>query len=277
MTRSAAVAQPGAPRTRAADPSRAFAVVVRMLTQILFYGGLAATWELLVRVGVIDAFFFPAPIDIGVDLWRLMVSGVAFKEAWTTTVEMAIGLVIGSVLGITSGLVLVRLPWLDRLTQPLMYFLYSIPRIALAPLFIVAFGLGIGSKVATVVFSVFFVLLINTTAGARSVGQEYVRSARVLGATEGQITWKVIVPGTLAWIFSGIRLAVSLAFLSAVVAEFVGATGGLGYRLQIAAVYFNTVEIFAWLVVLGVFASLLNSALGWVERKALRWRPEALA
>lgn len=275
--RSATTAPARGARSRSSRRSTPASVALGLLSQLVFYLALLGIWETLVRTGVIDAFFFPAPIDIGADLVRLMSTGIAFQEAWTTATEMFIGLTIGAVLGIVSGLVLVRLPWLDRLTQPLMYFLYSIPRIALAPLFIVAFGLGIGSKVATVVFSVFFVLLINTTAGARSVGQEYVRSARALGATEGQITWMVIVPGTLAWIFSGLRLAVSLAFLSAVVAEFVGATGGLGYRLQIAAVYFNTVEIFAWLVVLGVFASLLNTVLGWIESKALRWRPEALA
>jgi NitT/TauT family transport system permease protein len=238
--------------------------------------GLLGGWEILTRAGIIDAFFFPEPSKIARALGDLIAKGDVFREAWVTTVEMFVGLVIGSAAGIGIGLLLVRLPTVERLTGPLVYFLYSLPRIALAPMFIVAFGLGIGSKIATVIFTVFFVLLINTVAGARSVSNDYVRGARALGATDSQIAWKVLVPGTLAWIFSGLRLAVSLAFLSAVVAEFVGSTGGFGYRLQLAAVYFNTVEIFAWLFVLGIFAVLVGAVVGLFERRALRWRPETL-
>ena len=245
-------------------------------TRTVVYLALLAGWEVLTRLGVIDVFFFPEPSKIASALVDLVTKGDVVREAWVTFVEMLVGLVAGSAAGVAAGLVLVRLPAVERLTGPLVYFLYSLPRIALAPMFIVAFGLGIGSKIATVIFTVFFVLLINTVAGARSVSNDYVRGARALGATDSQVTWMVLVPGTLAWIFSALRLAVSLAFLSAVVAEFVGSTGGLGYRLQIAAVYFNTVEIFAWLFVLGVFAVLVNAFVGVFERRALRWRPESL-
>ncbi len=244
--------------------------------RLVLYVALLAAWEALTRANVIDEFFFPEPSRIAVAFADLAVKGDIVREAWVTTVEMLVGLVVGSLGGIVAGLILVRLPVVERLTGPLIYFLYSLPRIALAPMFVVAFGLGIGSKVATVIFTVFFVLLINTVAGARSVSHDYVRGARALGATESQIAWKVLVPGTLAWIFSGLRLAVSLAFLSAVVAEFVGSTGGFGYRLQIAAVYFNTVEIFAWLFVLGIFAVLVSAVVGVFERHFLRWRPETM-
>lgn len=246
-----------------------------MVVQLVVYATLIGAWELLARLELIDTFFFPEPSRIAGALWRLTVSGEVFTHAGVTFVEMAVGLIIGAVSGIALGLALVRLPLMWRLAQPLAYFAYSLPRIALAPLFIVAFGLGITSKIATVVFTVFFVLLINTVAGAESVSHDYVRSARALGASEGQVTRKVLIPGTLAWIFSGLRLAVSLAFLSAVVAEFVGATAGLGYRLSLAAVYFNTVEIFAWLFVLGFFAALINLGVSAVERRLLRWRPRA--
>lgn len=244
--------------------------------QAALYLALLSVWEALARLGVIDPFFFPEPSKVGAALAALVVAGDVVHEAGITFLEMILGLAAGSVSGIAVGLLLVRLPTLSKLLRPLIYFAYSLPRIALAPLFIVAFGLGLGSKVATVIFTVFFVLLINTVAGAQSVSNDYVRGARALGATNSQIAWKVLVPGTLAWIFSGLQLAVSLAFLSAVVAEFVGSTGGLGYRLQIAAVYFNTVEIFAWLFVLGVFAVLVNAVVGIFERRALRWRPESL-
>lgn len=244
--------------------------------RVAVYAAILVVWEILARLHVIDTFFFPEPSRVAADLGDLAAKGDIVREAGTTTVEMLIGLVVGSIGGVAAGLVFVRISLLERLFGPLVYFLYSLPRIALAPLFLVAFGLGLGSKIATVIFTVFFVLLINTVAGARSVSNDYVRGARALGATESQITWKVLVPGTIAWIFSGLRLAVSLAFLSAVVAEFVGSTGGFGYRLQLAAVYFNTVEIFAWLFVLGVFSVIVSAIVGVFERRALRWRPEAM-
>lgn len=253
--------------------SATFVAIRLILMRTLLYVGILVVWEVLTRIGVIDAFFFPAPSKIAGILGDLLRRGDIFREASITLAEMSIGLVVGSGGGIAAGLVLVRWPTAERLTSPLVSFLYTMPRIALAPLFIVAFGLGIWSKVATVIFSVFFVLLINTTAGARTVSNDYIRGAQALGATASQVTWKVLVPGTLAWIYSALRLAVSLAFLSAVVAEFVGSTGGFGYRLQAAAVYFNNAEIFAWLFVLGVFAVAVNMIVGVFERRALRWRP----
>jgi NitT/TauT family transport system permease protein len=242
------------------------------LGRTLLYAALLGVWEVLARVGVIDSFFFPAPSRVGGVLWTLLTKGDVFRESGVTLLEMSIGLAIGSAAGIAGGLLLVRWPAAERLTAPLVSFLYTMPRIALAPLFIVAFGLGIASKAATVIFSVFFILLISTIAGARNVSHDYIRGAQALGASDSQVTWKVLVPGTFAWIFSALRLAVSQAFLSAVVAEFVGSTGGLGYRLQIAAVYFNTSEIFAWLFVLGIFAVLVSAVVGAFERRVLRWR-----
>jgi NitT/TauT family transport system permease protein len=252
-------------------PAR-LAAIRLTVARTLLYAAILGIWEVLTRVGVIDAFFFPAPSKIAGVLGVLLGKGDVFRESAVTLVEMSVGLVVGSVAGISAGLLLVRWPPAERVASPLVSFLYTMPRIALAPLFIVAFGLGTVSKIATVIFSVFFILLISTTAGARNVSADYIRGAQALGATPSQVTWKVLVPGTFAWIFSALRLAVSQAFLTAVVAEFVGATGGLGYRLQIAAVYFNTAEIFAWLFVLGIFAVMVSAVVGVVERRALRWR-----
>lgn len=239
----------------------------------VLYAALLGLWEAGAAAGVIDQFFFPAPSRIGVAVWRLLVNGDVLEASLVTLFEAGAGLVIGSVLGIGLGLILVRFRLLWSLFQPAVYFLYSLPRIALAPLFIVVLGLGVSSKVALVTFAVFFVLVVNTVAGAESIGQHYVRAAKALGASSRQVTWKVIVPGTIAWIFSGLRIAISMAFLSAVVAEFVGATAGLGYRLQLAAVYFDTVQIFAWLFVLGVFSALLTGLVVLLEKRTLKWRP----
>lgn len=246
-----------------------------LVQQLLFYSVILGTWQLLVALGVIDPFYLPAPTAIGQEFWALLLEGRVIDEASITFLEMIVGLVIGATAGVTCGLAVVRVSWAWGLLQPLVYFAYALPRIALAPLFIVAFGLGIWSKIATVIFAVFFILLLNTVAGANDVGREYVQAARALGASDGQVLRRVIVPGTLAWIFSGLRLAASLAFLSAVVAEFVGSTGGLGYQLQLAATYFDTVGIYTWMLVLGICALLLNAVVGVVERHLLRWRPQS--
>jgi NitT/TauT family transport system permease protein len=248
-----------------------------LLRQVAFYLAITATWEVLGRVGVIDPFYLPAPSAIAQRFWQLLLTGDVLAESWVTFIEMLVGLVIGAVAGVGCGLAVVRVSWAWPLIQPLVYFTYSLPRIALAPLFIVALGLGIWSKIATVVFAVFFVLLLNTVAGANDVGREYVRAAKALGCTDGQVLRKVVIPGTLAWIFSGLRLSVSLAFLSAVVAEFVGSTGGLGYRLQAAATYFDVVGIYTWMFVLGTCAVLLSAIVSVAERRLLRWRPQPLA
>lgn len=243
------------------------------LARIVLVTGLLAGWELLTRAGWLDPFFWSSPGRILRSLWQLTVSGDVVRETTTTLGESLAGLVIGSVLGIAVGLVLGQVDALRSLLDPLVYFFYSLPRVAIAPLFIVAFGIGVPSKIATAAFTVFFVLLLSTVSGVLNVEEAYVRMARIMGATPRQITLKIIVPSVMGWVFAGLRLAVSMAFLSAVVAEFAGSTSGLGYRLQLASTSFDTSGVFAWMVVLGIVSMAINLMVSALESRMLRWKP----
>jgi len=234
---------------------------------------LLALWEGLARAKLIDTFFFSQPSTIAAGVLQVVTRGTVYAAVGTTLVETAVGFVVGSLLGTGLGILLARSAFVRRMLDPYIYFFYSLPRIAIAPLFIVLLGLGIRSKIATVVFAVFFILLINTVNGVLNIRPELVRVARIMGASSWQVTAKVVVPAVLSWIFAGLRLSVSMAFLSAVVAEFVGSTAGLGYQLQLASTYFDTTGVFVWMVILGVLSMALNLAIGWLERRLLRWRP----
>ncbi|MDR7402665.1 MAG: ABC transporter permease [Armatimonadota bacterium] len=241
--------------------------------QLACGAGLLTLWEVLARTGLVDTFFFSRPSAILAGLLHAVARGTVYAAVAVTLFEASVGFTAGSLLGIALGILLARHAFVRELLDPFIYFFYSLPRIAVAPLFIVLLGLGVRSKVATVVFAVFFILLINTINGVLNIRPELVRSARIMGATSWQVTIKVVVPAVLSWIFAGLRLSVSMAFLSAVVAEFVGSTAGLGYQLHMASTYFDTTGVFVWMVVLGLLSVTLNVTIGWLERRVLRWRP----
>ena len=192
-----------------------------------------------------------------------------------TFYETIVGFLLGGFLGILTGMLIGVSPITMRILNPFILFFYSMPRIALAPIFIVILGLGVGSKIATVAFTIFFILLINTVAGIENIQPIWIQSTRLMGATRLQIIRKVVLPGVLSWIFAGFRVALSLAFASAVIAEFTGATRGVGFQLMLSSSNFDTTGGFAWMIILGLMAVTLNVAMGKLEEQILAWRPTA--
>lgn len=235
---------------------------------------LVALWELGAVTRVLNPFFFSSPDRIGGALLSLVRSGALWGQIWTTMYETIVGFVIGGSLGVLIGLVVSRSAFILRVLDPFIYFFYSLPRIAVAPLFIVLFGLGTRSKVVTVVFTVLFILLINTIAGVKQVQPLWIQSARIMGANSTQISVHVVLPGVMAWIFAGIRVAVSLAFGAAIVAEFTGSTAGVGYELLISSTNFDTTGVMTWILVLGVLALILTLLAGFAESHLLSWRTQ---
>ena len=155
-----------------------------------------------------------------------------------------------------------------------MTALNSLPRVALAPLFILWFGIGLTSKVVLAFSLVVFILLVNTHAGARNVDQDLVIITRLLGATRRQLTMKVILPASIPWIFAGLRLGLAYALIGAVVGEVIVAQAGLGFLIASAAGVFNTTGVFSALIILMLIAMLLSEVMKVAERKLLRWRPQ---
>lgn len=240
---------------------------LRLLTLVLLIG----SWEVLSRTGVINPLYFGKPSEI-VPLLAQGIAGDFWADAWVTFYEAMGGFVIGSVLGVLAGLVLTQSKILHDVAGPFIVAFNSMPRIALAPLFIIWFGLGSASRIALGVSLVFFVVLINTLAGAKSADREHLLLARVLG--EGRLSTfrKFVLPAAMPSIFAGLQLGLVYAFLAAVVGEMLSGSQGLGGALSLATNTFETDLFFAQLFFLVLLTLAMSQVLKAIEARLLRWK-----
>ena len=229
-------------------------------------------WQWLIDAGVGSAFFFSRPSDIGKFLYEVLRTGSLWADTVVTLEEILIGFVVGSSLGIIVGLIAARAPMLDAILDPYLGILNSLPRIALAPLFLLWFGLGITSKIALSISLVFFVVAINTRAGAMSIPADYITVARTFGTSEWQRFVKIVLPGSVPSIFAGLRLGVVYSLLGVVTGEMIAAKAGLGEQLTYFAGTFQIAGVFGILVMLAIIAVVLNWLMAIAENRLLRWR-----
>jgi NitT/TauT family transport system permease protein len=190
----------------------------------------------------------------------------------TTLEESLLGLTVGAVLGISLGFGFARSPMVARVFDPYIKMLNAVPRVVLAPLFLLWFGLGIWSKVALAVTLVFFVMFFNTYQGVRDADTVLIDNVRMLGASERQLVRHVLVPSALTWIFSSLQTSLGFAMVGAVVGEYLGATRGLGYVIAQAEGTFDTTGVFAGMTVLGVVVVIVSAGVSRLERWLLRWK-----
>ncbi len=232
-------------------------------------------WEWGVRAGRIDPFFFTQPSAV----WSFLLQEFAAGDIWTHVVvtirETVLGFAIGSAAGMVAGLLRVQYRFGAAVSDPFLTVLNVLPRVALAPMFIIWFGLGEASKVALAVSLVFFIMMINTEAGIRSLDRELFIAMRAMGATERQLFWKVMLPGAVPAIFSGLRLGAVYALLAVVVGEMIAARAGLGQRIAFFGASFRTEGVIGTILILAVIGLGLNAAVSLVERRLLRWRGDA--
>jgi len=221
---------------------------------------------------VIPKFWISSPSAIAATLGRWIADYSLFGHVGATLTEMALGYVFGAAVGIASGLCLGFLPRLERIAAPLIAALYALPKIALAPLFVILFGIGLESKIVLVASTVFFLLLYNTLDGIRDIDRDLVQALQVMGATRGEITRKALVPATLPWIFTGLRIAVRYAFTAAILGELMASNEGIGYLIEASAGDYNTAGVYAAVLVLVAFSVLFTELLTRTEASALRWR-----
>lgn len=233
---------------------------------------LLTIWELSSGT-LIDPFWISSPSEIAVYITKGVDAGFLITDIRITVTEAAVGYVLGAALGIIFGLTLARSQRLAAVFQPFIVAIYGIPRIALAPLFIVWFGIGYISKLALVVMVVFFLVFFSTFDGVRALDPNHLRVARVMGASDLLITTKVVIPGTMPWIFTGLKLSVPLSMVGAIVGEFIASTGGLGYRIRREAAFFSTEGSMGVVFIIMVLVILANSLVSAAERRVLRWRP----
>jgi len=240
-------------------------------------------WHVFTKPGLIPnfyfeqdnraAFFFGEPQKVFWVIVDWFWSGEIFIHLAVTLLETALGFAIGSALGLGIGLWLALSPTASAVMDPYIKGFNSMPRVVLAPIFAVWFGLGIWSKVALGVTLVFFVVFFNVYQGVREVSPNLIANARMLGASPRQLLRSIYLPSAMSWVFASLHNAVGLAFVGAVVGEYLGSSRGVGYLILQAEGTFDINTVFAGILVLTAFALLLDAAVGNVERRLMTWQP----
>ena len=234
---------------------------------------LSAAWEMAADAGVLNLLFFGVPSGILQFAWNgLFIERFLLVDTYFTIQATLLAFGLGSATGVLAGLLFVAYPAVEEFFEPFTAALNALPRIALAPLFLLWFGLGLAFKVALGTSLSFFILLSSTIAGARSVNPDHLVLLRTLGANRLQFFIIVVLPGAVPTVFSGLRLGLIYSLLGVVTAELLASRAGLGQRISFLAGTFNTNGVFAVLLVLAVIGGLLSGAMNFLERWLLRWR-----
>ncbi|MDE1670930.1 ABC transporter permease [Nocardia gipuzkoensis] len=233
-------------------------------------------WELTATMWI-DPFFYSKPSLIWARLVEWFTEGTQFGSIWlqiyTTVQEAVLGFVIGTVAGVVLGVLLGRSRYWAEVLAPFIKALNAVPRIVLASLFIIWFGLGLSSKVATVVVLVFFAVFFNAFTGAREVDGNVMNNARILGASRRQVLVSIVLPSATTWILSSLHTAFGFALIGAVVGEYAGAGKGLGLLISNAQGTFDSAGIYAGMIIITVIALIAEWGIGMAENRLLKWRP----
>lgn len=278
---SATLVEGGAPPSAAATAKRA----VRRRTALVWAArvGLAAVviggWQAFTTWGIVDPFFFGQPSGIAerlVDLFRHGTEfGSFYANIWTTIQEALAGFALGAVTGVVFGVTLGQSRFLADVLGPYIKMVNAIPRIVLGSIFIVAFGIGVLPKVLLAAVLVFFIVFFNAFQGVREVDRNILANAKVLGASQMQITRHVIVPSALTWIIASLHSAFGFAIVGALVGEVLGAQSGLGLVIKTAQNNFDPNGVFATMLVISVIVLGAEWLIGKLEHRLLSWRPPA--
>ena len=244
-----------------------------VLSHLIFIIAFLSLWEFVMRRQWLPETFFGTPVGIVNYLWDGFVVGrKLWLELGYTVSGTIISFLLGSISALTLGLVFVMFPKVEQAMDPYLMVLNAMPRFALAPLFLLWFGLGIGSKIAVGTSLSFFIVLANTVAGIRGVNQDLVTLSRSLGASPKQIFFKVTLPGAVPVIFSGLRLALIFSMLGVVGAEIIAAEHGLGQTLSYLQSTFNMNGVMGLLVLLSMLGMLVTRGMTRLEKALLKWQ-----
>ncbi|MPZ60411.1 MAG: ABC transporter permease subunit [Propionibacteriales bacterium] len=233
---------------------------------------LVVLWELL-SGPVLDPLFVSRPSDVAERLVGWVGDGTLWTHTWITVREIFGGYLLGAVTGMVAGFAVASQRNLARIIDPFMMALYSVPKVALAPLFIVWFGIGLQMKILLAAVMVFFLVFLNTVAGVRQVDRGIVDAARLMGASRRELLIKVTLPASFTGVITGLRVAIPYALIGAVIGELVASNRGLGYLISNSAATFDTAGVFAALVVLSVIAAVVNMLVDMLGRRTDRWKP----
>ena len=221
------------------------------------------------------AFFFGEPLKVLERIWAWFAGGDIYRHLWVTLVETLLAFFAGTALGVVVGIWLALSPTASALLDPYIKAANAMPRVILAPIFSVWFGLGMASKVALGITLVFFIVFFNVYQGIREISPVVLANAKMLGATRGQLLRHVYLPSAMSWVFASLHNSVGLAFVGAVVGEYLGSAEGVGYLILQAEGVFDINTVFAGVLVLTGFALVLDSVVTIMERRLMVWQPRS--
>ena len=243
----------------------------KLVLRVLLVVAILAVWEIVVRAFSIPAFILPAPSSVAVALWRGTTSMLYVEHLYITLTETLLGFVVGSILALALGTIIALSRRVEYYVYPFVVMFQAMPKVALAPLIIVWFGLGLMSKVAQAAFTAFFPLMVNTIAGLRSADEDRVALMRSLDASEMQIFTMLRVPSAMPFIMAGFEIAMVLSLIGAIVAEFVGAQRGLGMLIMSMTFTMDVAGQFVVLLMLAVLGLILNAIIVGIRKRVLFW------
>ena len=224
-----------------------------------------------------DSFYFSAPLRILMQVVKELIAPAFYHDLWVTTFEMLLGFGIGAGGGIVLGVLLARSAYVAKMLDPFLLALYSIPRVALAPMLIVWFGIGYSSKIFLGATLVFFITFFNTLSGIRSVDKALCDIARVMQATEWQVFLKVMLPSASSWILTSVKISLPFALVGVILGEYLVSSQGLGFRLNTYSTNYNITGAMAIVFLMMVLMLLLTMVTNTIEARVLRWRPKSAA
>jgi len=242
------------------------------LTVVIFCASVLAG-ELLVRALDVPAYILPAPSKVAIALWRGFASGVYQKNLLHTLLETLLGFLLGSALGFLLGAVVAMNRYVEYFFYPYIVMFQSVPKVALAPLIVVWFGLGMKSQVVNAARFACFPLLVNTIAGMKSADEDRINLMRSLAASNRQVFWMLRLPSALPFVMAGLEVAMIFALIGAIVAEFVGSQAGLGMLIQSMNFNMDVAGQFSVLLILSILGLLLNRCILLLRRRILFWDP----
>ncbi|MBI3964901.1 MAG: ABC transporter permease [Chloroflexi bacterium] len=247
------------------------------LAQIGLFFGIVAIWELLTLAQLLNPFFIGQPSAIFRIMVRRIADGSLIQAAQVTIVETLLGFTIGMIVGTTLGLCLWWSAVVSRIFEPIAIMLNAIPKIALAPIFFVWFGLGLPMKVSLSVSACIFVALLTAYSGTKQVDRDLLDLGRAMGATKSQLFWKIVLPTSLPWIISGMDISIGFALVGAVVGEFLASNQGLGYLALWGASIFDMSVVWAAVLTLLLLSIVMYVGVRWLEDRLMPWRPNQRA
>jgi NitT/TauT family transport system permease protein len=279
MSQTSAPTSTTAPAVNAGQPSPSTTVgghlrhaLVSVYPAIVLSIIVLVVWESISRIFKLPQFVLPAPSAIGQILLTRQSS--LSQAMWVTAEEILYGFLLSTVVGVLIAVLIARFERVGRAIYPLMVLFQNVPKIALAPLFILWFGYDLAPKILLIVVMAFFPVALNMLVGLQSADPNLVTLMRTVGATRTEILWRVQIPHSLPSLMSGIKIAITLSVIGAIVGEFAGASAGLGYMIQFASNQMEAALVFAALIQISLLGMFFYYAIEFIEWKYISWAPK---